>query len=265
MSVLQDRRRVLGPTDTVDFVYKKNESSNVMDSEAASQLQTSSIILRQGVVANAKGSCYAEIANTRLNCAVEGPRPIRGTFKTTADLVIDVTISSLCRLSEADEKQRVEHAISEFVHTALSPSVVLDLYPKSAIGVSITVLSMSSDFNCVLATAVNGASVALADAGISLHDIVTATTIARHADGAYSTYQPCISETSDLQGVVAFMAARDEIVGISVSGGLDSDSLDSLLLNAKKSSDEIRQLVNSMLIQEFKRREEEVRALVTED
>jgi ribonuclease PH len=143
---------------------------------------------------------------------------------------------------------------------------VLDLYPKSAIGVSITVLSMSSDFNCVLATAVNGASVALADAGISLHDVVTATTVARHADGAYSTYQPCISETSDLQGVVAFMAARDEIVGISVSGGgLDSDSLETILLNAKKSSDDIRQLVNSMLIQEFKRREAEVRALVTED
>lgn len=261
MSVLQDRRRVLGPTDTTGFVYKK-ESGDVMESESAQKVDKSSIFVRQGVVANAKGSCYIEIGNTRLNCAVEGPRPIRGTFKTTADLVIDVTISSLCRLGEADEKQRIEHTISEFVHTATLPSVALDLYPKSAIGVSVTVLSMAEDFNSVLATAVNGASIALADAGISLNDVVTATTITRHADGTYSTFRQSVPETGELDGVVAFMAGRGEIVGISLNGnGLDTKSVDDAIAEAKKSSDGIRQLINSVILDDFKRKEAEIRSL----
>lgn len=60
------------------------------------------------------------------------------------------------------------------VSACLSTAVHLDKYPKSEIYIHILVLE---DDGGILAGAVNAASLALADAGIELFDLVSAATV----------------------------------------------------------------------------------------
>ena len=59
---------------------------------------------------------------------------------------------------------------------ALAPAVRLDLYPKSTIDVVVTVLEADGNVSS-LAASLLGASLALADAGVEMVDLVVATTV----------------------------------------------------------------------------------------
>jgi exosome complex component MTR3 len=66
-----------------------------------------------------------------------------------------------------------ETELSEAVAQALSTSVRLEQYPKSLIDLYVTVLE---DDGCALAAAITCASLALANAGIELNDMVAGCT-----------------------------------------------------------------------------------------
>jgi exosome complex component MTR3 len=63
---------------------------------------------------------------------------------------------------------------------ALGPSIQLHLYPKAHIDVYINVMECDGEVSA-LASAIACASLAIADAGIDMYDIVTATSAVRAA------------------------------------------------------------------------------------
>lgn len=278
MATLQDRRRILGPTDTVRLGYtnKEPEDEEQIAAEGADEAKSDRtrerpsdelrrLFLKQGLVSNANGSAYIEIGDIQLQCTVSGPMPIRGSFQTEADLSVEA------KFSPFDEQKHgvtgasgIEKSIAAFIHTAISPSIMLEQYPKSAINILVSIISSSENTKSLLYAAITATSVALIDSGISVRDVVTAGSVLIARDGAnkhqiYDDPEYAPAE-SDIDAVVSYMAARNnEITGIwSEGGNISPAELDEIFKHTKSMAGQIRTLVNGLLLEDFKNKEQSV-------
>lgn len=119
--------------------------------------------------------------------------------------------------------------LSLMLHESLQPSLCLHKYPRSQIEVNVMVLE-----NCgsVVAHAITCASLALADAGIEMYDLVLGCSI--HQDGASYAVDPsymeengCSSVNSENQGglTVAFLPSLNQISGLQSDGVMTEETL----------------------------------------
>jgi exosome complex component MTR3 len=256
MSILQDRRRILGPTDAVPL---STASQNSVPSESRNPNQLRKIFLQPGGVSNCNGSAYIEVGREiRLQCSVYGPSPIRGSFTESAELVVETKVTPFA--GKSLDNAQLAHDISSFVYSALRPVVMVEQYPKSSIGVLVTVISGGNNSKSLLAAATNVASVALMNARISLKDVVTAGSVAEDAKGV-THYDP--EAADDFYGggaVVAFCTGRgNSVTNVWIDGTedaeIDPEKFDRLTDHALDIATQIRSLINGVVISEFQRLE----------
>lgn len=119
--------------------------------------------------------------------------------------------------------------LSLMLHESLQPALCLHKYPRSQIEVNVMVLENSGS---VLAHAVTCASVALADAGIEMYDLVLGCSIRQDGasyvvDPSYMEENSCSSVSSDNQGrlTVAFLPSLNQISGLQSDGEMTEDTL----------------------------------------
>ncbi|VVT46256.1 uncharacterized protein SAPINGB_P001123 [Magnusiomyces paraingens] len=207
MANLQDRRRVLGPSDTqqLRFVTPKSDLKASLTSTEITNKKDSAtirpIFIRTSPVANASGSAFIEISADpsdviQVQVSVHGPRPIRGSFIETGLFSVEAKLSAFSvdnhnpdisqnrnnsgasasggsAASRPNGTSPLERTVAAFVESSLTPAVRLEQYPKSGIDVFVTILRPGSNPKALQAACVNAATVALVDAGISLRDLVT--------------------------------------------------------------------------------------------
>lgn len=115
------------------------------------------------------------------------------------------------------------------LHESLQPAVCLHKYPRSQIEINVVVLENSGS---VLAHAITCASLALADAGIEMYDLVLGCSIRQ--DGASFVVDPsCMEEnscspvSSENQGclTVAFLPSLNQISGLQSDGEMTEETL----------------------------------------
>lgn len=129
------------------------------------------------VVTRAAGSAYAEFGNTKVMVAVYGPRQGERKFGFTdkGRLNVEVAFTSFARPERGRQAQRaVEKELSSCLSAALEPSVDLSKLPKSVVDVYVLVLEAGG---AEAAVAVTASSLALADAGIGMFDLVSACSV----------------------------------------------------------------------------------------
>ncbi|CAN6620567.1 hypothetical protein TRVA0_008S00936 [Trichomonascus vanleenenianus] len=271
MSVLQDRRRVLGPTDSVPLQIE-SDVERVREAERSrGNEELRKLFIRQGTIANANGSAYLEVGDDiQIQVSVSGPKPIRGSFTTTAELSVEFRYSPFVTSDrDQDDVAAEEKNMAAFLHTALVPSVMLDNYPKSAISVLVTVLCARNGGDkladkALLAAACNAASVALADSGIALRDMVTAGAVRVDESGGPEVRylhdpETVVDNDRDVDAVVAYMCAAQTITATWFEGGRLSPSVvDGVLKHTKTMAASVRALINGLLVQEFKHKEANV-------
>jgi len=137
------------------------------------------VFLRLGAVSQAAGSAYLELGNTKVVCSVYGPHQTDGReYLQRGQLEPSLRFTSFarrerCKSPAAGSPQEKE--LSMALAAALEGSVQLDQYPKSTIAVNVLVLQ---DDGGALAAATSCASLALADAGLLLFDMVAACSCA---------------------------------------------------------------------------------------
>ncbi len=131
-----------------------------------------------GIVEKAKGSCYYETHDSKVVCSVYGPRESKRKteFSSKGKLVCEVTFAPFSQQTRQPSVQEAKTKnISSLVETALGCAVCLDSFPKSQLDIYIKVLQDSGD---VLTPAIISASIAIADAGIEMYDLVSACSVA---------------------------------------------------------------------------------------
>ncbi|AOW05023.1 3' exoribonuclease family, domain 1-domain-containing protein [Yarrowia lipolytica] len=262
---MTDRRRVLGPADAVPFTLDNIKPTEVEQKS----LDIGSIFVKTGVVENANGSAYLELDDIKIVAIVHGPRPMRGLFTTSAILNVDTKFLpvSLCdiesksavvsstqltqyiRSASTTQSSSLQKNVSSYVHTSLLPSILVEKYPKSTIDVSISVLSSSNNTKTTVAAAVSCAGAALADSGLECTDIVTAGSVL--LDENKATVSPSRAPTSEIDGVVSYMAASKKIVGMWIEGGNVSEKqMEEIFDKTEEMAREIRGVMHGVLLEQ---------------
>jgi len=126
-----------------------------------------------GIIKRATGSAYFRLGNTSAIAAVYGPRelhpkhlndPIKAFVKCRYNMA---PFSTKERIRPGPKRRSIE--ISKVIKEALSSVIFLEEFPKSGIEVYIEILEADASTRCV---GLNAASLALADAGIPMRDLI---------------------------------------------------------------------------------------------
>jgi exosome complex component RRP41 len=128
-----------------------------------------------GILSNADGSAYIEQGKNKILAAAFGPREMHPKHLSLPDRMVlrcryhMAPFSVQERKSPAPSRREVE--LSKVIREALEPSVFLEYYPRTGVDIFVEVLQADGGTRCASITA---ASLALADAGIPMRDIVVA-------------------------------------------------------------------------------------------
>ncbi len=128
-----------------------------------------------GILSNADGSAYIEHGKNKILAAAFGPREMHPKHLSLPDRMVlrcryhMASFSVPERKSPAPSRREVE--LSKVIREALEPSIFVEYYPRTGVDVFIEVLQADGGTRCASITA---ASLALADAGIPMRDLVVA-------------------------------------------------------------------------------------------
>jgi len=141
------------------------------------------IMIKAGVLKNADGSAYIEFGNNKIIVGVFGPRDVHPKHLANTDTGILRCRYHMSPFSVTERKNpapsRREIEISKVIKEALEPAVILDKFPRTVVDVFIEVLQADGGSRCA---ALAAASVALADTGIPMRDMVCACAAGKVAD-----------------------------------------------------------------------------------
>jgi len=151
------------------------------------------MFVKTGVVSQAKGSSYVEMSNTKIICAVYGPREVtrREDFSMQGQLNCELKFAtfSSCRKRRGHQADAEERDMSDVLLQTMEPAVMLEKFPKARMDVFVTVLQEDGS---ALAGAICAASAALADAAIDMYDLVAGCSLRQ--SGSLSLLDPCYQE-----------------------------------------------------------------------
>ena len=197
-----------------------------LDGRKADELRP--IKLQVGVLGNADGSAYIEHGKNKILVGVFGPREMHPKHLSQQDRMVIrcryhmAPFSVQERKSPAPSRREVE--LSKVIRESLEPSVFVDLYPRTGIDVFVEVLQADGGTRCAAITA---ASLAIADAGIPLRDLVVACAAGKVDD----TVVLDLMDTEDKIGVadvpVAFMPNLNAVTLLQMDGVLAPEEFDS--------------------------------------
>ncbi|MCP8319164.1 MAG: exosome complex exonuclease Rrp41 [Candidatus Methylarchaceae archaeon HK01B] len=142
--------------------------------------ETRPIKIEVGVLKNADGSSYIEFGKNKIIVAVYGPKEVHPKHLALPDRSILRCRYHMAPFSTDTRKHpqpsRREIEISKVISEALEPALILEEYPRTVINVYLEVLQADGGSRCAGITA---SAVALADAGISMRDMVVACAVGK--------------------------------------------------------------------------------------
>jgi exosome complex component RRP41 len=180
-----------------------------------------------GVLSNADGSAYIEQGKNKILAAVFGPREMHPKHLALQDRMVlrcryhMAPFSVQERKSPAPSRREVE--LSKVIRESLEPAIFLENYPRTGIDIFIEVLQADGGTRCASITV---ASLALADAGIPMRDLVVACAAGKIED----TVVLDLMDTEDKVGVadvpVALMPNLNAITLLQMDGILTTEEFE---------------------------------------
>jgi exosome complex component RRP41 len=178
-----------------------------------------SIKIEVGILPNADGSAYIQQGKNKILAGVHGPREMHPKHLALPDRTVlrcryhMAPFSVQERKSPAPSRRDIE--LSKVIRQSLEPTIFLEYYPRTGIDVFIEILQADGGTRCASITA---ASVALADAGIPMRDLVAACSAGKVGD----TVVLDLMDTEDKKGnadvPVALMPNLNAITLLQMDG-----------------------------------------------
>jgi len=193
------------------------------------------ITLEVGVVPNADGSAKFGFGKTIAIAAVYGPRKVYPKWKQRSDRALLNCVYSMVPFSTTDRcrpgPSRRSTEIGKVITDALAPAIFLEEYPKSVIDVYIDVIQADSGTRTA---ALNAASMALADAGISMRGLVASIAAGKIGKEYALDLEGKEEDASACDIPVAYMPTNKKITLLQMDGDLPvKDVVNIINLNIK--------------------------------
>lgn len=183
--------------------------------------ETRKVTIKAGVLKNANGSAYIEFGDNKIIVGVFGPRDVHPKHLANTDTGIIRCRYHMSPFSVTERKSpapsRREIEIGKVIKEALQPALILDKFPRTSVDVFIEVLQADGGSRCA---ALAAASVALADAGIPMRDMVSACAAGKVADTIILDVNNEEDQSGQADMPVGYMPNLEKITLIQLDGVL---------------------------------------------
>ena len=183
-----------------------------------------------GVLGNADGSAYIEQGKNKVLAAVYGPKEVHPRHLALPDRAVlrcryhMAPFSVDERKSPAPSRREVE--LSKVIREALEPSIFVEYYPRTSIDIFIEVLQADGGTRCA---SIIAASLALADAGIPMRDLVVACAAGKVEGRLVVDLTDLEDKGGEADVPLAFMPNLNAITLLQMDGGLTIDEFEKVV------------------------------------
>jgi exosome complex component RRP41 len=199
-----------------------------LDGRKADELRP--ITIKAGVLNNADGSAYIEWGGNKVLAGVYGPREVHPRYLMNSTRAIVQCKYNMAAFSVGDRKRpgpdRRSIEISKVTSEALEHVVLTEKYPRTTIDVYIEVLQANAGTRCAGITV---ASVALADAGIPMRDLVPSCAAGKVGDQIVLDLFKEEDNHGDADMPIAYVPRTDEVLLLQMDGQFSYDDFSSAL------------------------------------
>ncbi len=205
-----------------------------------------------GILKNADGSAYVEYGGTKVIAAVYGPREVYPRHLALPDRALIRCRYHMAPFSTSDRKSpapsRREIELSKVIREALEAVVFTELYPRTTIDVFIEILQADGGTRTAGLTA---ASLALADAGIPMKDLVAGVAVGKVDGVIVLDIDEVEDEFGEADMPIGYAAGIEEIVLLQLNGVLTRGEFVKALELAKKGAEQIYKLMKETLHKKY--------------
>ncbi len=215
---------------------------------------------KAGVIPNADGSALFRMGNTLAYAAVYGPRELIPKFLQDPRKGILRCHYNMMPFSGSGERirpggNRRAQEIAMVMNNALNPVLDLTLFPKTVVDIYVELPQTDAGTRCA---ALCAASIALADAGIPMKDMVSAVAVGQ-VDGsvvADLNYNEEAYESGPVSDIpIAIIHNTKEISLLQMDGEISKEDLLKAIEMAKEVTEKIYELQKQALKERFQNEE----------
>ena len=210
------------------------------------------IEMKVGVIPNANGSAQVRFGNTVAIAGVYGPRIAHPRHLQKHDRAIIKCRYNMAPFSVEDRARpgpsRRSSEISKVTRLALEPVLFLEDYPKTAIDVYIEILQADGSTRV---TGINAASLALADAGVPMKDLVVALSGGKIDDTLILDLCGKEDNYSEADIPCAIMPRRKEITLLQMDGRLKPEEVKAIVKNVLKAGENVYKKQKEALMKKY--------------
>ena len=210
------------------------------------------IKIEVGVLKRADGSCYFELGDNKVIAAVYGPREMHPRHAQDAKMAVLKYRYNMAPFSVDERKRpgpdRRSVEISKVSREALEPVIIKEFYPKTEIDVYVEILQSDAGTRTA---GINAASVALADAGIPMKDLVSSVAVGK-IDGEIVLDLNAVEDNyGEADMPIAMIARRNTITALQMDGRMTKEEFDKGLKLAMNACRQIYELQRTALIERY--------------
>ncbi len=210
------------------------------------------IEIKAGVIDQAEGSAMVKMGRTIAVAAVYGPKEMHPRRMQKSEKASLKTIYRMVPFSTTDRcrpgPNRRSQEISMVIRQALEPAVFLEEFPKTGIYVYINIIQADAGTRTA---AINAASVALADAGIPMRDLVTSVASGK-IDKDYMLDLEYKEEEVTMADIpIAYMPRLKKVTLLQMDGDMPVKDVEASLQLAIKGCEELYDMQKKALIERW--------------
>ena len=182
------------------------------------------IKMEVGILDKADGSAYIEQGKNKILAAVYGPREAHPKHIALADRAVVRCRYHMAPFSVDERKSpapsRRELELSKVIRESLEPAIMSEYFPRATIDIFIEVLQADAGTRCAGITA---ASLALADAGIPMRELVAACAAGKIEGKVILDLSDIEDKKGEADLPVALMPKSNVISLIQMDGSLSDE------------------------------------------
>ncbi|KAI9145265.1 amidase signature domain-containing protein [Paraphysoderma sedebokerense] len=215
-----------------------------IDGRRANELRK--ISTKTSVLAQADGSAYVEMGNTKVLAAVYGPREAPNRKETMHDrgiINVEYTLATFAT-PERKKQRKLDRKNLEIAHSIASTFEFVvqgTLYPRSQIDIHLQILQTDGG---QIQACINAATLALIDAGIPMLDYVTACTVGSVEGTPILDMNHIEESTGTPEVTVAVMPRTGKVCFVTTESKLHYDYLHVVLSLAQEGCRQIHELLD---------------------
>lgn len=210
------------------------------------------IKIEVGTLHNADGSAYIEFGKNKIVAAVYGPKEMHPKHMLLPDRAVLKCRYHMAPFSVDERKNpapsRREIEISKVIREAIQPALILEDYPRTAIQIYVEVLQSDGGSRVAGITA---ASLALADAGINMRDLVVGCAVGK-VDGKVVLD---LNDTEDKEGSgdmpFALMPNFNQVTLLQLDGLFTPDEFKQAIEMASAGAKKVYALQRDALLRKY--------------